>query len=198
MSVTDEAPAPAPPISNESEKAGKQTRGIVDDFENSPTDEQLRDLVHVADRVPYQVWLVILVGSAERFVFYRVSTCLQNYLQNSPNNLVPGTLGLGQSKATTINYTFIVLVNTTPIPLAIIADGWLGRYKLILYSTLYVNILLFCSALASVVQHKKSLLTFDILAASTSADLAYYSQRLSRLPWHELALQQPVLQYPLS
>lgn len=119
-------------------KVGKHAQLAVDDFENPPTEEQLKNLVHVADRVPYQVWLVILVGSAERFVFYGASTCLQNYMQNSPDDLIPGALGLGQAKATAINYAFMVLVNTAPIPLAIVADGWLGRYKLILYSALYV------------------------------------------------------------
>ncbi|GMG29739.1 unnamed protein product [Aspergillus oryzae var. brunneus] len=100
-----------------------------------PTNQELKELVHVADNVPYPVWLVILVGSAERFVFYGASTCLQNYLQNSPNDLVPGALGMGQSNATAVNYAFMVLVNFAPVPLAVVADGWLGRYKLILLST---------------------------------------------------------------
>lgn len=100
-----------------------------------PTDQELIELVHVADNVPSPVWLVILVGSAERFVFYGASTCLQNYLQNSPNDLIPGALGLGQSDATAVNYAFMVLVNFAPVPLAVVADGWLGRYKLILLST---------------------------------------------------------------
>ncbi|BAE56774.1 unnamed protein product [Aspergillus oryzae RIB40] len=117
-----------------------------------PTNQELKELVHVADNVPYPVWLVILVGSAERFVFYGASTCLQNYLQNSPNDLVPGALGMGQSNATAVNYAFMVLVNFAPVPLAVVADGWLGRYKLILLSTviyLVGSLVLFTTALPS-------------------------------------------------
>ncbi|KAK6815167.1 hypothetical protein RU639_008434 [Aspergillus parasiticus] len=117
-----------------------------------PTNHELKELVHVADNVPYPVWLVILVGSAERFVFYGASTCLQNYLQNSPNDLVPGALGMGQSNATAVNYAFMVLVNFAPVPLAVVADGWLGRYKLILLSTviyLVGSLILFTTALPS-------------------------------------------------
>lgn len=120
---------------------GKQAGNIVpinitgDETSVRPTYQELKELVHVADNVPYPVWLVILVGSAERFVFYGASTCLQNYLQNSPNDLIAGVLGLGQSDATAVNYAFMVLVNFAPVPLAVVADGWLGRYKLILLST---------------------------------------------------------------
>ncbi|KAF7622029.1 putative MSF oligopeptide transporter [Aspergillus flavus] len=136
----------------------KQTGDIVpinhtgDETSCRPTNQELKELVHVADNVPYPVWLVILVGSAERFVFYGASTCLQNYLQNSPNDLVPGALGMGQSNATAVNYAFMVLVNFAPVPLAVVADGWLGRYKLILLSTviyLVGSLILFTTALPS-------------------------------------------------
>ncbi|RAQ53736.1 MSF oligopeptide transporter [Aspergillus flavus] len=136
----------------------KQTGDIVpinhtgDETSCRPTNQELKELVHVADNVPYPVWLVILVGSAERFVFYGASTCLQNYLQNSPNDLVPGALGMGQSNATAVNYAFMVLVNFAPVPLAVVADGWLGRYKLISLSTviyLVGSLILFTTALPS-------------------------------------------------
>ncbi|QMW46648.1 hypothetical protein G4B11_010103 [Aspergillus flavus] len=136
----------------------KQTGDIVpinhtgDETSCRPTNQELKELVHVADNVPYPVWLVILVGSTERFVFYGASTCLQNYLQNSPNDLVPGALGMGQSNATAVNYAFMVLVNFAPVPLAVVADGWLGRYKLILLSTviyLVGSLVLFTTALPS-------------------------------------------------
>lgn len=120
---------------------GKQAGDIVpinitgDETSVRPTYQELKELVHVADNVPYPAWLVILVGSAERLVFYGTSTCLQNYLQNSPNDLIAGVLGLGQSDATAVNYAFMGLVNFAPVPLAVVADGWLGRFKLILLST---------------------------------------------------------------
>ncbi|KAG9666675.1 hypothetical protein KCU95_g18107, partial [Aureobasidium melanogenum] len=88
-----------------------------------PTEQELHDLVHVADSIPIEAWLVMLVGSAERLVFYGASTCLQNYLQYSRRDVIPGVLGLGQAGATAIKYAFMVLVNFAPVPMAIVADG---------------------------------------------------------------------------
>ncbi|KAI6914356.1 oligopeptide transporter [Hortaea werneckii] len=135
---------------------GKQAEPVMprtkveDESLTRPTDEELRELIHVSDKVPYSVWLAVMVGSAERFVFYGVSTCLQNYLQNSRADAVPGVLGLGQADATAANYAFMVLVNFAPVPLAVVADGWLGRYKLIVLSTsvyLVGSLILFTTAL---------------------------------------------------
>jgi POT family proton-dependent oligopeptide transporter len=124
-------------IGNDGEQLTQQTIPPKDLTDHAPpTDQELHDLVHVADNIPIEAWLVMLVGSAERFVFYGASTCLQNYLQYNKRDVIPGVLGLGQADATAINYAFMVLVNFAPVPLAIIADGYLGRYKLIVISTL--------------------------------------------------------------
>ncbi|EAW14928.1 oligopeptide transporter [Aspergillus clavatus NRRL 1] len=142
-------------VPNDHEKTGSVFPPVEEESLIRPTEQELHDLVHVADNVPYQVWLVILIGSAERFVFYGASTCLQNYLQNRPHDLVPGVLGLGQADATAVNYAFMVLVNTAPVPLAVVADGWLGRYKLILLSTMIYLVgscILFATSLPAAIQ----------------------------------------------
>ncbi|KGO58336.1 Major facilitator superfamily domain, general substrate transporter [Penicillium expansum] len=150
--------SPSPSLTATGKQAGDTVpiNITVDETSCRPTDKDLKELVHVADNVPYPVWLAILVGSAERFVFYGASTCLQNYLQNSPNDLIPGVLGIGQSNATAVNYAFMVLVNFAPVPLAVVADGWLGRYKLILLSTVIYLVgflILFTTALPSALHH---------------------------------------------
>lgn len=61
-------------------------------------------------------------------------------MQNSPgDSAVPGALGLGQAHATTIFNAFYFYSYLAPVPLAIISDAWLGRYKLICISLRYVG-----------------------------------------------------------
>jgi hypothetical protein len=38
------------------------------------SDEEIRDLRHIIDKVPRKVWIVLLASGAERFTFYVVST----------------------------------------------------------------------------------------------------------------------------
>ncbi len=66
------------------------------------------------------------------------------------DSLRPGVLGLGQSKATALNCFLNVLTYTTTIPAAMVADGYLGPFKLVCYSTLiYLSglLLLFLTSL---------------------------------------------------
>lgn len=59
------------------------------------------------------------------------------------DSLRPGALGLGQSKATALNCFLNILTYTTTIPAAMVADGYLGPFKLVCYSTLvYISGLL--------------------------------------------------------
>lgn len=51
----------------------------------------------------------------------------------------PGGLGLGQSEATTVNLIFLLSTYIAQLLGAIVADGWLGRYKTILYTSMYVT-----------------------------------------------------------
>lgn len=75
------------------------------------------------------------MGMFERFAFYGASAPFQNYMQNSIDDpFRPGALGMGQAKATIVNYAFITFGFMTPVPMAVVADGWTGRYRAILGS----------------------------------------------------------------
>ncbi|KAF4175969.1 hypothetical protein CNMCM8694_005195 [Aspergillus lentulus] len=93
------------------------------------TGDKIQELEHVAAKLPARVWLAATIGMAERFAYYGTQTLFQNYLQNSPDDLIPGAMGLGKSRATTINLAFTVAVNLLPLPASVLVDGHLGRYK---------------------------------------------------------------------
>ncbi|KAH8430827.1 uncharacterized protein LDX57_008491 [Aspergillus melleus] len=103
------------------------------------TENEIRDLEHVADSLPLRVWVAAFIGMAERFAYYGTQSVFQNYLQNEPSDLIPGALGLGKSRATTVNLAFTVLVNILPLPCSILVDGWLGRYRsLQIFTVIYM------------------------------------------------------------
>ncbi|KAH1397381.1 hypothetical protein KXW65_006868 [Aspergillus fumigatus] len=93
------------------------------------TEDEIRELEHVAAKLPARVWLAATIGMAERFEYYGTPTLFQNCLQNSPDDLIPGAMGLGKSRATTVNLAFTVAVNLLPLPPSVLVDGRLGRYK---------------------------------------------------------------------
>ncbi|KAE8356568.1 hypothetical protein BDV28DRAFT_145079 [Aspergillus coremiiformis] len=66
------------------------------------TEEEVRHLLHVVDKIPVRLWVACLAGILERFVWYGVTAPLQNYLQNPPGGEVPGALGLHQATASNI------------------------------------------------------------------------------------------------
>ncbi|KAI5783693.1 putative MFS peptide transporter Ptr2 [Geopyxis carbonaria] len=126
-----------------------------------PTAEEQDSLRHVADRIPQGVWMVAFIIAAERFVYFGLTTPLQNYMQNPANSkLLPGALGLGQSTATSLWYFFSFLTFLSPTAGAMVADGWLGRYKtLLLASSIYMigAIILFATSLPASLQHSAGL-----------------------------------------
>ncbi|KAL4909131.1 hypothetical protein BDW74DRAFT_174343 [Aspergillus multicolor] len=93
------------------------------------TEDEIPELQHVAARLPMRIWLAATIGMAERFTYYRTQTLFQNYLQNSLDDLILGALGLGKFRATTVNLAFTVAVNLLPLPISILVDGRLGRYR---------------------------------------------------------------------
>ncbi|OAL52586.1 MFS general substrate transporter [Pyrenochaeta sp. DS3sAY3a] len=100
-----------------------------------PTEDEIKVLPHVMTNIPITAWLLVFIGSASAFARYGVSTTFQNYVQNPPgNSQLPGALGLGQAKATTITSIFSAFVFLTPLPLGILSDGWLGRYRTMILS----------------------------------------------------------------
>ncbi|CDM32798.1 unnamed protein product [Penicillium roqueforti FM164] len=99
-----------------------------------------------------RVWLAATIGMAARFSYYGTQTLFQNYLQNRPNDLVPGAMGLGKSRATMVNLAFTVLVNILPLPTSILVDGCLGRYRALqIFTGIYAkgSVILFATSLPS-------------------------------------------------
>ncbi|KAK3385608.1 oligopeptide transporter [Podospora didyma] len=123
------------------------------------TENEIRDLLHVVDHVPTEAWLAALIGAAERFAWYGCTGPLQNYLQRSPTDDIPGALGLSQATASAIVSALLAVSYFTPIPAAIWADGWMGRYKtLVIFYTLTLAgvIILFATSLPAVLKHVTS------------------------------------------
>ncbi|KAL2268417.1 hypothetical protein VTJ83DRAFT_3263 [Remersonia thermophila] len=97
------------------------------------TDEDLRTLPRIVDKVPLAAWAAALVGSAERFSYYCIISIWQNYMQHGRDfHAVPGALGLGQSTATAISNGFFIFMFLTPMAFGIISDMWLGRFNTLL------------------------------------------------------------------
>ncbi|KAK9479121.1 POT family-domain-containing protein [Lipomyces japonicus] len=122
------------------------------------SDHDLRTLRRVPDRLPIAAWLVAVVELCERFTYYGVSGVFMNYMQNPPGNPSrPGAIGLGQSKASALNYFFQFWCYLTPIIGAIIADEYLGKYKTIcIFSGIYavgVFVLFITSLPAAIANH---------------------------------------------
>ncbi|OTA90872.1 hypothetical protein M434DRAFT_397647 [Hypoxylon sp. CO27-5] len=118
------------------------------------TEDEVRDLLHVVDRVPLRLWMACLAGILERFVWYGATSPLQNYLQNQLGGEVPGALGLGQAAASNIVNALILGSYITPVPAAIVADSWLGRYKTMLYGAIIESIgatILFATSLPAAI-----------------------------------------------
>lgn len=61
-------------------------------------------------------------------------------MQNAPGGEVPGALGLNQAAATNIVNALMIGSYITPVPAAVVADSWLGRYKTMLYAAMYCGI----------------------------------------------------------
>ncbi|RYP26366.1 hypothetical protein DL767_008070 [Monosporascus sp. MG133] len=111
------------------------------------------------DRLPFRVYFAIIVNVAERFSYYGLTVPFQNYVQNSyksGDNERPGVLGLGQAAATAITNGFFFFQMIMAVCGAIAADGWLGRYKLLVICSLtYLlgNLLLVIISIPTAIEH---------------------------------------------
>ncbi|KAI0116171.1 POT family-domain-containing protein [Hypoxylon sp. NC0597] len=132
----------------------KASSSQINDDGRVATEDEVRDLLHVVDRIPLRLWVACLAGILERFVWYGATSPLQNYLQNQPGGEVPGALGLGQAAASNIVNALILGSYITPIPAAFIADCWLGRYKTMIYAAIIESIgatILFATSLPAAI-----------------------------------------------
>ncbi|KAF4760104.1 hypothetical protein HAV15_006823 [Penicillium sp. str.  len=109
-------------------------------------------------RSSVRLWVACLAGILERFVWYgvtapirawylsiynvvRLTVHIENYLQNAPGGVVPGALGLHQATASNIVNALIIGSYIVPVPVAVVTDSWLGRYKTMIYADMYCEVL---------------------------------------------------------
>ncbi|KAF9463711.1 peptide transporter PTR2B [Collybia nuda] len=140
--------AHASSISNEKlDYQGEPDGSSIVEGSEGVTEHELLTLRHVADRLPYTSWLVVIVEFAERWTYYGTTNIYNNYIQfklppGSDNGSVPpglrggdtvaGALGRGQQKAFAIRTFNSFWVYITPWVGGILADTLWGRYKTIL------------------------------------------------------------------
>ncbi|XP_078494097.1 solute carrier family 15 member 2-like [Ciona intestinalis] len=78
--------------------------------------------------LPPSIFLIVSNEFCERFTFYGIKAVLIIYLTSK--------LKMDHSTATAVYHSFNVVCYFSPILGACIADGWLGRYKTILYMSI--------------------------------------------------------------
>ncbi|EEH49156.2 uncharacterized protein PADG_05235 [Paracoccidioides brasiliensis Pb18] len=106
-----------------------------------PTEEELKDLRKVPEKLPWSAFLVAVVELCERFAYYGLGGPFQNYIQNpykGPSG-VPGAIGIGQARATSLSSFFQFWCYVTPVIGAVVADQYLGKYNtIIIFSLTYI------------------------------------------------------------
>ncbi|KAL3419546.1 POT family protein [Phlyctema vagabunda] len=149
----------APP--QEAEKStNTHPQNIVGDGD-LPTEDDLKTLRRIHDKIPLAIFLVAMAEVAERFAYRCLTGPMQNYIQNPfHDSLRPGALGLGQATATAIGYFFQFWCYLTPILGAVAADSWLGRFKTILFGAMIATVgiaILFVTSLPISLEHNAGL-----------------------------------------
>lgn len=84
----------------------KENGTITPDGEE-PTDDEKRNLRHIAENLPVSAWLVAVVELCERFTYYGMSGLFQNYvLRPLDGSQGRGALGMGHQGATGLTTFF--------------------------------------------------------------------------------------------
>nr|XP_016942457.1 peptide transporter family 1 [Drosophila suzukii] len=99
---------------------------------NGQKEEPAPQITSPAIPYPKSVAFIISNEFCERFNYYGMRTILVLYLTNK--------LGYNEETATVLFHTFTMLVYIFPLIGALIADGWLGKYKTILYLSLVYSL----------------------------------------------------------
>lgn len=142
------------------------TESLAEEDEGrTPTDDELKNLRHVSEKIPIRCWLVAIVELAERFSYYGLSAPFQNYMQNSYNDTPKGVLNLKNSGATALSYVWTFWCYLSPIIGAYLADTYWGKYKTILiFCVIYIIgiFILFITSLPSIADRTTSLAGYAV------------------------------------
>ena len=96
--TSDQKPAPSYDDDTQSQVFG----GVDDDGNEYPTHEEMGTLRHIPYTLHPRTWLVCIIELCERFCYYGVSGCFNNYIANPYGNGppyndddLPGAIGRG-------------------------------------------------------------------------------------------------------
>lgn len=116
----------------------KGKAGAVDALGPYPTEEELKTLRRISDKIPFSIYAITAVEFCERFSYYGVMVVVTNFVQwpmpagsltgASPRGQ-PGAMGLGQRTATAITTFNVFWQYFMPLIGAYIADTYLGRFR---------------------------------------------------------------------
>jgi POT family proton-dependent oligopeptide transporter len=131
-----------------------------------PTDEELKTLRRVADKIPMSIYTIAFVELCERFSYYGTTAVFTNFIQHPLppgsttgadfGNGQAGALGLGQQTSTALTTFNAFWQYTMPLFGAYVADAYLGRFKTIavaLVIGIIGHIILIMSALPPVIKN---------------------------------------------
>ncbi|KAL2259482.1 hypothetical protein VTK26DRAFT_6837 [Humicola hyalothermophila] len=158
-------------------KADNEKLGITADGE-IPTEEEMRTLRRIPDKIPLNIYTIAFVELCERFSYYGASAVYTNFIQqplpeNSStgasydiDNGQAGALGLGQRTAFSLTEFNSFWQYTMPLLGAWVADSFLGRYKTIAYALgidIFGHILLIICGLPPVIKNPNGALAAFVL-----------------------------------
>ncbi|KAL0572866.1 hypothetical protein V5O48_009096 [Marasmius crinis-equi] len=167
--------------------------GIHDGLE-FPTEEEKASLRRVADRMPWNAYLIATVEMAERFSFYGCSAVFTNFIQQPlPTGShtgagftkgQSGALGLGQQTSTGLTTFYQFWCYLTPLLGAYIADTYLGRYNTVCLAvliTLIGHILLIVAAVPGVIEVKGAVGCFVVAMIVMGLGTGMFKSNISPL-----------------
>src|ERR1700759_3348413 len=147
----------------------KATYGSESEHDDTPTEEEMRTLRRVSDRIPIKAYTVGFVELVERLSFYGTTAVFVNFIQQknpgtptgkpidpSASDAHPGALGYGQQASTGLTTFNQFWVYCIPLFGAYVADTYLGRYKTIMISIFIAivgHVILTASAAPAVIAH---------------------------------------------
>ncbi|KAG9187609.1 hypothetical protein G6011_05480 [Alternaria panax] len=104
---------------------------------DTKTEHDAPEMRRVSGKIPWQLWVVALIGFWERATFWGLTAPWQNYMEHPRHydmDHTPGALNLGQITATRIYCGFFIVYFTSPVFIAPLADNHLGQYRTLLIS----------------------------------------------------------------
>lgn len=107
---------------------GENSRGGNNDKISGKAWGRVKNIVTRSQKYPKSVFFILGTEFCERFSYYGMRAVLILYLTN--------WLGFSEDVGTAIFHSFVMLCYFSPIIGAILADGYIGRYKTILYVSL--------------------------------------------------------------